>query len=143
MEKFSELLENKGLSSLSQIDGFGEKTIKNIELFANENLELVKNLEKSLIFQQKNNSLSLGEKSFCITGKLPEGRDEVKHKIEDSGGVWKSSVSSKLDYLIVGEKAGSKKAKAEKAGVKIISYEDFLVMLGVEVQKKSEKIDLF
>jgi len=141
IEKFSELLENKGLSSLSQIDGFGQKTIKNIELFANENLELVKDLEKSLIFQQINNSASLGEKSFGITGNLPKERDEVKKMIEENGGVWKSGVSSKLDYLIVGEKAGSKKAKAEKDGVAIISYEDFLKMLGIVIVEK--EIDLF
>jgi DNA ligase (NAD+) len=56
-------------------------------------------------------------------------RDEIKDFIEQHGGVVKSSVSSKTDFLVVGEAPGaSKLEKAEKLGVKIITEEELVNM---------------
>ncbi|MEZ6116473.1 MAG: BRCT domain-containing protein [Pirellulaceae bacterium] len=52
-------------------------------------------------------------------------RDEIHELIAQHGGKASSSVSAKTDYLIAGEKAGSKMSKAEKLGVTILSEADF------------------
>lgn len=56
-------------------------------------------------------------------------RDEIHAQIEANGGEVRSSVSPKLDYLIVGSDAGSKLEKAKGFGVKIITLESFMTML--------------
>jgi DNA ligase (NAD+) len=69
-------------------------------------------------------------KTFVVTGTLPTlKRDEAKELIQKYGGKMTDSISAKTDYLVAGEKAGSKLAKAEKLGVKIISEEDLLEMI--------------
>ncbi|MGL4641651.1 MAG: BRCT domain-containing protein, partial [Cetobacterium sp.] len=67
-------------------------------------------------------------KTFLFTGKLQKfKREEIKDLIESLGGTNLSSVSKKLDYLIVGEDAGSKLKKAEELGtVKILTEDEFL-----------------
>jgi DNA ligase (NAD+) len=70
--------------------------------------------------------------SFLFTGTLPTlKRDEAEAMVEKNGGKITGSVSSKLNYLVVGEDAGSKLEKAKKINtVKIISETEFLKMLG-------------
>jgi len=64
---------------------------------------------------------ALSGKTFVITGTLPTlTRDEAKEMIQQAGGKVTGSVSSKTDYLLAGEKAGSKLAKAEKLDVAIL-----------------------
>lgn len=73
----------------------------------------------------------LDGKTFLFTGTLTRfSRDVAKELVEQHGGKNLSGVSPKLDYLVAGEKAGSKLAKAEKLEIKVISEEDFLVMIG-------------
>ncbi len=64
-------------------------------------------------------------KRFVITGTI-EGmsREELKRKIEERGGKVSSQVSASTDYLIVGEKPGSKKERAEKLGVPLMTPEE-------------------
>jgi DNA ligase (NAD+) len=70
-------------------------------------------------------------KSFVITGTLPTmSRDEAKAKIEANGGKTAGSVSKKTDYLLAGEKAGSKLTKAESLGIAILDETKFLEMCG-------------
>jgi DNA ligase (NAD+) len=52
-------------------------------------------------------------------------RDEAKEKIISAGGKFVSSLSKKTDYLIAGENAGSKLARANKLGVKILTEDEF------------------
>jgi DNA ligase (NAD+) len=73
---------------------------------------------------QRNTEGSLTGMSFLITGTLPVKREFAKDFIESHGGKFLSGVSSKLNYLVVGEDPGSKLEKAEKLGVKIITWED-------------------
>lgn len=67
--------------------------------------------------------------SFVITGTLPVKRDEAKDVIEANGGKVLGSVSSKLNFLVVGDDAGSKLEKAQALGVKILSWDDLQRML--------------
>jgi DNA ligase (NAD+) len=74
---------------------------------------------------------ALQGKSFVITGTLPGvTRDEATALIESNGGKVVSSVSSKTDYLLAGEAAGSKLAKAEKLGVTIVGWDDLKRLIG-------------
>ena len=70
-------------------------------------------------------------KTVVITGTLPTmTRDEAKQLLQSAGAKVTGSVSAKTDYLLAGEKAGSKLAKAEKLGVQVISEADLRAMLG-------------
>jgi DNA ligase (NAD+) len=75
-------------------------------------------------------SSGLANLSFCCTGTLSKKREEIQNDIREAGGTIKSSVGSSLDYLVAGEKAGSKIAKAEKAGVAVITEEALYEMIG-------------
>lgn len=75
-------------------------------------------------------NMPLEGKTFVLTGAL-QGmtRDEAKERIEASGGKVTSSISGKTDFLVVGAEPGSKLAKAEKLGVKVLDEAGFLEML--------------
>ncbi|MHC4404139.1 MAG: NAD-dependent DNA ligase LigA [Planctomycetota bacterium] len=75
-------------------------------------------------------SRALQGKTLVVTGTLEKhSRDEIKGLIERHGGRAASSVSSKTDYVVAGEKAGSKLAKAEKLGVPVLTEEQFEELL--------------
>lgn len=67
--------------------------------------------------------------SFVITGTLPIKRDEAKDIIEQNGGKILSGVSSKLNYLVVGDDPGSKVDKAQSLGVEVIDWDTLLKMI--------------
>jgi len=72
----------------------------------------------------------LSGKTFVITGTLPTlSRDEAKDKVEAAGGKVAGSVSKKTDYVVAGEEAGSKLAKALTLGVPVIDEAVLLAML--------------
>ena len=69
-------------------------------------------------------------KTFVLTGTLSSmTRDEASAKAKSRGAKIGSSISSKTDYLVAGDKAGSKLQKAEKLGVTVLSEEEFLAQL--------------
>ena len=128
-------LSSKTEEELLAIEDIGTKVAASILDFFKqaENIELLKELEGlGLNFenQQKNESASgeLAGKTFLFTGALPTlKRKEAEEMAEAKGGKILSGVSTKLDYLIAGEKAGSKLEKAKKLGsINIISEEEFI-----------------
>ncbi|MCL5022588.1 MAG: NAD-dependent DNA ligase LigA [Nitrospirae bacterium] len=70
--------------------------------------------------------------SFVITGTLPKPRKGVEELIESRGGQVSSAVSAGTDYLVVGESPGSKLQKAKTLGVRTISYDELMKMIGKE-----------
>jgi DNA ligase (NAD+) len=67
----------------------------------------------------------LARKTLVVTGTLKKyTREEIQELIAKHGGKAASSVSKSTDYLVAGEKAGSKLEKAEKLGVKVITEEE-------------------
>ncbi|MFQ3549785.1 MAG: NAD-dependent DNA ligase LigA [Armatimonadota bacterium] len=120
---------------LSEINDIGPVMAKSIvDYFANEdNIELINKLKAVGINPTKENKASKGTfegKTFVFTGTLQHfTRDEAEKIVLSLGGKASSSVSSKTDFLVAGEKAGSKLEKAQSLGVNIISEEDFKNML--------------
>jgi DNA ligase (NAD+) len=79
--------------------------------------------------------LPLSGKVFIFTGTLPVKRDEAHAMVEGQGGVAVKVISKKVDYVVAGEKAGSKVAKAEALGIEVIDFNAFQALL----QKKTPK----
>jgi DNA ligase (NAD+) len=73
--------------------------------------------------------------SLVITGALPAPRKEVEDLIDRLGGHASSSVSKSTSYLIVGEEPGSKLEKAQALGVKTISYDELMKLIGERTRK--------
>ena len=67
-------------------------------------------------------------KSFCVTGTLSVPRDAIHGLIKENGGNVVSGVSAKTDYLVAGDKAGSKIVKAEKLGITVLSESELRKM---------------
>ncbi|MBW4601352.1 MAG: NAD-dependent DNA ligase LigA [Calothrix sp. FI2-JRJ7] len=88
-----------------------------------------------------NENQNFVNKIFVITGTLPTlKRDEAKALIQKAGGKVTDSVSKKTDYLVVGEEAGSKLAKAESLGVKTLSEAQLLEMLATDVTDVTDRM---
>ena len=79
---------------------------------------------------EDNTEGSLSGKTLVVTGTLQHfKRDEIQELIAQHGGRASSSVSKKTDYLVAGEKAGSKLDKAQKLGVKVLTEDEFRKMI--------------
>lgn len=93
--------------------------------FINELIEIGMNPQYEI--QNKNTDNIFSEKTIVLTGKLVElTRNEAKEYLERFGAKVTGSVTSKTDYVIAGEKAGSKLAKAEQLGIQVLSEDEFI-----------------
>jgi DNA ligase (NAD+) len=118
----------------------GEVFKLNFSNYLVQNVDEIDRLETAgFTFAATSGSASgpLNGKTFCITGGLVSGkREEVAARIEKAGGAFKSSVSKKVEYLIVGEGGGANKAgAAQKHGTKVITEEQLYEMMGVPMPK--------
>jgi DNA ligase (NAD+) len=120
------------------IDGIGETQLKSVKNFFDNkvNLNILKELQKvlevkNLVTKDKNGLLN--EKTFMVTGKLNGiSRAEVKSLIEENSGSSVSTVSKKLNYLIIGDKPTKKKVdKAKELKITILNQSQFLKMLNI------------
>ena len=133
---FIDMSIHKKFDDLLDIDGIGETQIKSLKnFFSNkENLNVLHSLHKILTIkdmaQNKKDGI-LKNKSFMITGKLDGiSRAELKLLIEQNSGIIISSVSKKLNYLIVGEKPTKRKIDiANELGVKILKQNELFEIL--------------
>ncbi len=123
-------------ADLDSLYGIGEAVGDSFEKYFSDkkNLEMIKKLQELGVkikpYHSPVREKKLGGKSFVITGSLESmPRDDAHKKIVQFGGVVHSAVTSKTDYLVVGDEPGSKLEKAEKFGTKILQEEDFLKML--------------
>ena len=115
---------------LIMVDEIGDKIANSVIEFASkeDNLDIIEKLKKNGVSfeideSDKNVSSVLTGKSFVVSGVFSNhSRDEIKKLIETNGGKVSSSISSKTAYLVAGSNVGpSKKEKAEKLNIKIIS----------------------
>jgi DNA ligase (NAD+) len=123
---------------LKELEDVGVKVAKTVyDFFHNaENLQLLQMLENvGVQLKNEKKELATGDnltgQTFLFTGTLMQlKRSEAETLVEQNGGKILGSVSSKLNYLVVGESAGSKLEKAKKIqNIKVITEEEFLKML--------------
>jgi DNA ligase (NAD+) len=126
------------LDDLLNIDGIGETQLKSVKNFFDNkvNLNILDELQKILEVNDtvtKNKNGLLNEKTFMVTGKLNGiSRAEIKSLIEENSGSSVSTVTKKLDYLIIGDKPTKKKVdKAKELKITILSQSHFLKMLNI------------
>ena len=134
-----ENLQNASLEELENVEDIGGKIAISIkEYFAKEKNQIILNRLKTAGIQleigeeEKPLSNLLEGKTFLFTGTLTQfTRDEAQKLVEQNGGKNISAVSKNLNYLIAGEKAGSKLKKAESIGtVQVLTEDEFLKMIG-------------
>ena len=121
---------------LASIDDVGSVMAKSLKsFFENEHnrfeIQRLKNAGVNMVkFKTENSSDVLLGKVFVLTGTLPTlTRSKAKELIEANMGKVSSSVSKKTDFVLAGEEAGSKLAKAQELGVTVITEEEFLNMI--------------
>ena len=118
---------------LAEIHEIGPIVAKSIRDFFDipENKALIEALRKAGVSMEEEREAGEGPrpfegKTFVVTGTLQKySRDEIHARIKALGGRAASSVSKSTDYLVAGEKAGSKRTKAEQLGVTVLSEEAF------------------
>lgn len=130
------LLSSAPVEVLVKIEDIGEIVANSIvDFFNSSSTERLTNSllgESGLRFNdgvKKESSSQLTNKTFVITGTLEVPRKEITEMIENAGGVVTGSVSKKTDFLIAGEKAGSKLAKAEAMSIEILTFEELETMI--------------
>ena len=132
-----EVIVKAKLDELLEVSDIGPVVAKHVETFFRQphNIEVINELLSIGItweVAQPSGTLSeqpLAGEIWMLTGKLSSmTRDEGKALLQQLGAKVTSSISSKTTALVVGEKAGSKLAKAEKLGVRVVSEDDFMLM---------------
>lgn len=129
--------QNWTLEALTSIEDVGPKVAASImEFFHNEgNIHTLRELESlglNLKREERSHTgTALTGKTFLFTGKLLKmTREEAELLVEENGGKNLSAVSANLNYLVAGEKAGSKLAKAQKINtISILTEDEFLAMI--------------
>lgn len=132
--KTMEALSTATREEIEAIDGIGPVVALTVsEWFKQKtNQKMLVKLMKEVQIEKvsKKTGGKLAGLTFVLTGTLPTlERAQAEDMIRDAGGNVSSSVSKNTDYVLAGEAAGSKLAKAEALGVKVISEEDFKKLL--------------
>ena len=130
-----ENLKNQSIENLLAVKGIGDKVALAVNTFLNDenNWKIItdlKNIGLQFAVDETNSEEiadnPIKDKNFLATGKLEKyKRNDIKDIILSKGGNYLSAVSKNLDFLIAGEKAGSKLEKAEKLGVRILTEDEF------------------
>ena len=129
VKKFMDLCDSN--NDWAKIDGIGESIEYCINFFVKKHYLTLQKLIKLLDFEKPNvkDSEKTLDFRFCITGSFSDSRENLIKKLEEKGATYVSGVSKKLDVLFVGEKAGSKKKKAEDLGVKIADENELMELI--------------
>lgn len=140
LSKYYKTIDNlikADFDELKSINDIGDVIAKSIvDYFSDEkNINLINrlkdlNLNMRYLGEEVNTSNeNINGKTFVITGTLSRPRDEIKEEIEGLGGNVTGSVTKKTDYVIAGEKAGSKLTKANELGIKVLTEVEYNNML--------------
>jgi DNA ligase (NAD+) len=116
---------------LMEVEGIGPEVAASVHQFFRdkknkESIELLKKAGVKVTEPKTKEKGKLAGKIFLFTGALKTfGRDEARNIVESMGGITASTVSKKVDFVVVGEDPGSKFDKAKDLGIKILSEEEF------------------
>jgi DNA ligase (NAD+) len=127
-------LRDASYGDLEALPGIGPIVAQSVVDFwkDKDNKKIVDHLLKEIAIEKVEGKSSgpLSGKTFVLTGTLESmSRDEAKEKIRAKGGAVSESVSKETSYLVAGENTGSKYAKAQSLGVKILDEKEFLALL--------------
>ena len=155
MDKILDAADRDDIASLSAIPGFGELTARRItEAFRSPSLrKTVEGLRKegvhmdaSLDREENSEEQIFAGEVWCITGSFQNfnPRSKALKEIEKRGGRTVSSVTGSTTHLLAGKGGGSKRADAERLGVKIVSEDEFMALIGGGEKKgEEEQLTLF
>lgn len=140
LSKYYKTMDNlikADFDELKSINDIGDVIAKSIVDYFNDekNINLINrlkdlNLNMRYLGEEVNTSNeNINGKTFVITGTLSRPRDEIKEEIEGLGGNVTGSVTKKTNYVIAGEKAGSKLTKATELGIRVLTEEEYNNML--------------
>lgn len=142
-------IASASVEELQEVNTVGVTIAESIRNFFDkpENIIIIERLKKAgLQFNNEKKAVSESQalvgKSIVVSGVFSSfSRDEIKQLIEYHGGKNSSSISSKTDFLLAGEKMGpEKKKKAEALNVKIINEDEFLKMIEEPREKKATPV---
>jgi len=121
---------------LMEVEEVGPEVAASVHQFFSDqkNRESIERLKKAgvqVIEPKAKGRGKFADKVFVFTGTLQTyGRDEARYVVESLGGRTASSVSKKVDFVVVGEDPGSKFDKAKELGIRILTEEEFRKMVG-------------
>jgi DNA ligase (NAD+) len=121
--------------TLREVEGIGPEVSASVYQFFRDkkNKESIERLKKAgvtVIEPKVKGKAKLAGKTFVFTGALKSlGRDEARNIVESMGGMTASSISKKVDFVVVGEDPGSKFDKAKELGIKTLTEEEFKKMI--------------
>lgn len=128
------------LPRLIAIDGIGEIVAQLFLDGSSSNWSQIEDLSSLLeitpVKLKEQSSGLLSGLTLCITGSMTRPRKEIELLIRSAGGKVVSSVSSRLDYLIAGDSAGSKLEKATRQQVTVLNEEQFMEMIDKSLENK-------
>jgi DNA ligase (NAD+) len=119
-----------------EVEGIGPEVSASVYQFFRDkkNKESIERLKKAgvtVIEPRVKAKAKLAGKTFVFTGALQSlGRDEARNIVESLGGMTASTVSKKVDFVVVGADPGSKFDKAKELGIKNLSEEEFKKLIG-------------
>ena len=129
-------IKSANAEQLQKVPDVGVIVAKNIvNFFAQDhNVEVVEELENIMswpdIERKSDDELPLKDQTFVLTGTLSKmGRNEAKAALQALGAKVSGSFSAKTDYLVAGEKAGSKLVKAQDLGVSVLTEDEMITLL--------------
>ncbi|HOP08002.1 MAG TPA: NAD-dependent DNA ligase LigA [candidate division Zixibacteria bacterium] len=129
-------LINADAKEMEAIDGIGPIIAQNVSSFFTNTgtIQMINRMQQGYVrfpnAEKTKTSGQLAGKTFVITGTLSKPRGHFKNLIVEAGGKVAGSVSSKTDFLLCGEDAGSKLDKARKLGIEILDEDTFMKLLG-------------
>ena len=132
LDDFFDLLEE----DLMEVEGIGPEVAASVYQFFRdkknrESIALLKKAGLKVIEPKAKEKGKLAGKTFVFTGALKTfERDEARTLVESLGGMTASTVSKKVDFVVVGEDPGSKFDKAKELAIKTLTEEEFKKMVG-------------
>jgi len=122
-------IKTSTISELEVFDSIGPTMAQEIVQFFKTNKEMVEDVEQYFEFEAKTVGGKLEGKTFVLSGKLKNGKAYWKQKIEEKGGVIKSSVSKNTSFLLAGDGSGLKTKKAKDLKITILTTEELEKLL--------------
>ena len=139
-----EALENATQEELERVQEVGPKVAASVhDFFQNErNRALIQHLAElglKMTAEKKQRTTQLAGLTFVLTGTFPTmSREEAKERIEAAGGKVSGSVSKKTNYVVAGEEAGSKLAKAQELSIPIVDEAELIRLLTASAQTEQQ-----